>query len=172
MVRRKVRILCSPTTAIVSIIAAFGLCGFYVLSLNVDGGRKAFLGNIPLLILWTLTTCGMSIALVLVGSKRIFSIITIDETGVSRAFLGIFWKLQISWDEMAEICYKEHGWAFLFFSKTQNISELTYNKAIAVKDAIQISFSQRRYAVIEQYLLQPIVGMPDKVKERLSRNKH
>ena len=113
----------------------------------------------------------MSIALILTGARRGYSIITIDETGISRSFLGIFYKLHISWDEMAEVVYKEHLIPFVFFSKTQKLSRMTYNKAIAVKDAVQITISRRRYKVIAQYLQQPIVGMPDKVKEQLSKGK-
>lgn len=39
------------------------------------------------------------------------------------------------------------------------------------KDAIEMTISRRRYRVIKQYLQQPIVGMPEKVKERLEREK-
>ena len=168
MEKRKIRILCSPTIAIWSILMMIILCGFYVLSLVDSDGREVMFERIPFFIFWTLFVWGLSIALIITGARRIFSIITIDETGVSRSFLSIFYKLHISWEEMAEIWYVENLLPFLFFSKTKKVSEMTYNKAIAVKDAVQISFSKRRYKFIAQYMKQPIVGLPDYIKDQLS----
>lgn len=171
MVRhKKIRVLCSPITVIVSILVILFMCGFHVFSLINDAGRELFLEETPLFILWTLETWGLSVALILTGARRIFSIITIDEYGISRSFLGKYYKLHISWDDMTEICYKENVWPFLFFSKTKKLSEMEYNKAIKVKDAIQLSFSKKRYKIISHFTRQPIIGMPDKIKDKLSRN--
>ena len=170
--QRKIRLLSSPVIAVSIIVMILFMFGIYTFSLCCKGGQEAFFGDVPLLIIWTLITCGMSILTFLMGARRVFSIITIDETGISRSFLGVFYKLHISWNEMAEVCYKNNVIPWLFFSKTKKLSELTYNKAIGVKDAIQISLvSKKRYQFIKQYLQQSIVGIPRKELERLEEIK-
>lgn len=77
----------------------------------------------------------------------------------------------MSWDNIAEICYFTALAEFLVFSKNKKVSTMTYNKMRMEKDAIEMTISRRRYRVIKQYLQQPIVGMPEKVKERLEREK-
>ncbi|MDE7405871.1 MAG: hypothetical protein K2M89_03235 [Clostridiales bacterium] len=162
MARRKIRIVCSPTIMISTVLAMVVLCGLHIFTVVITDGELFAPHLIAYGILWTFCSWGISILLIIFGARRIYSIITIDETGVSRSFLGVFCKLRISWDEMAEATYMLHLIPFLFFSKTKKLSTMTYNKAIAVKDAIQISLSKRRYAVIMQYLQQPIVNLSAK----------
>ena len=172
MARRKIKIFCSPTIMVISILMATFLCGLYIFTIVVTDGKIFTRDSIPQALLWTFCSWGTSILLIITGARRIYSIITIDETGVSRSFLGVFCKLHISWEEMAEATYMFHGLPFLFFSKTKKLSTMTYNKAIAVKDAIQITLSKRRYAVIVQYLKQPIVNLSAKDEAYYSGKKN
>ncbi|MDE6201766.1 MAG: hypothetical protein K2M47_07850 [Clostridiales bacterium] len=172
MARRKIRIFCSPTIVVCTVLAMIALCGLYIFTIVVTDGKIFTPDSIPQALLWTFGSWGMSILLIITGARRVYSIITIDETGVSRSFLGVFCKLHISWDEMAEATYMSHLIPFLFFSKTKKLSTMSYNEAIAVKDAIQITLSKRRYAVIAQYLKQPIVNLPAKEETYYSGKKN
>lgn len=172
MTRRKIRILCSPTTAIICILVIVFLCGLYIFTAVVTDGEIFAPHLIPYAILWTFMSWGMSILLIVFGARRVFCIITIDETGISRSFLGVFHKLHISWDEMAEVNFVSHLFPFLFFSKTKKLSAMPYNKAIAVKDAIQITLNKKRHAVIAQYLQQPIVNIPADLEAYYARYKN
>ncbi|MCH5162464.1 MAG: hypothetical protein J1G38_03120 [Clostridiales bacterium] len=135
--------------------------------LAFEPSRLAFLQSIPLLIV----CYGYCIVILVTIPKPLLSIIQIDETGISRSFLGRFWKLHISWDEMTEARYFVQVSEQMIFSKTKKLSNIPRLKWHKEKDVIFMGFSKKRYKVIEQYLQQPIVGMPDKVKERLTRDK-
>lgn len=101
------------------------------------------------------------ILILVLGARSIFSIITIDEFGVHRSFLGRFFKLNISWDEMKEVFFINGLAQYIWFSKTETLSTINYWKRHKVKDTIPISISKKRLAVIKQYIKQPIVGLED-----------
>ncbi len=171
MSKNKVRIFCSPTFLIITVFTMIVSWGFLIFLFAFEPCRSGLLAEIHLLVLYSLIFGTYPIIAFFLSVRRILSRITIDETGISRSFLGRFYKLHISWDDMAEVFFIDSLVEYLMFSKTKQISRMSYWKASMVKDAIQITLSKKRYAVIKQYLQQPIVGMSDKVKARLEQEK-
>ena len=172
MTPRKIRILSSPTVIIFSFICWCILLMFYLFTVVYEPCRTALLTEyIPTFIIWTLFCCGFCIGYILVGAQKMLCIITIDETGISRSFLGVFSKLHISWDEMAEAYSFISVVRFVTFSKYKKVSTMSNWKMRGEKNAIEMTLSKKRYAVIAQYIKQPIVGLPDSVKAQLTREK-
>ena len=171
MVRRKIRGLAYPIITISILIMVIFLLALYIFTVVYEPSREGAMEHVPVFIIWTLVACGVSICILVMMAKPLLSIIHIDETGVSRAFLGRFWKLHIAWQDLAEARYFISVSEQMAFSKTKKLEYIQRNKWYKEKDIIFIGFSKKRYEVISQYLQQPIVGMPDKVKERLTKEK-
>ena len=160
-VPRKIRILVSPILAIGGVLGWLSGLGIIIFVLSFAPARDA---NIFLTVLLVGMLSVLVIILPISGARSLFPIITIDETGVSRSFLGIFCKLHISWDEMADVAFTPNLLyvnGVIWFSKTRKISEIDPFKRYKVKDAIAISLYKKRYAVIKQYIKQPIVGLTE-----------
>ena len=171
MVRRKkvpckIRILSSPVLVIGAIFGWLCEVGIIIFWLSYAPARNA---NIFLTVFLVAMLSAMLIVLPVSGARSLFPIITIDETGISRSFLGVLCKLHISWDEMTEAVFTPHFLyvnGIIWFSKTKKISEIDVFLRYKVKDAIPISLYKKRYAVIKQYLKQPIVGLTDDFIEK------
>lgn len=159
MVKRRIRILAFPfITACVLCLVIF-MIALNIFLLVFEPSRTAFLENIPMFICWIIFTYGLTIATLVLMAKPLLSIIQIDETGISRAFLGKFWKLHISWDNMAEARFFTQVSNQMVFSKTKKLGAIPMIKWHKEKDIIFVGFSKKRYEVISQYLQQPMVGI-------------
>lgn len=166
MAKRKIRILNSPTLAIGIAFGALLCWGCFIIF--ITSLPSAFETHTFLAIFYTVMFVIMPIVMLMVCARRMFSIITIDETGISRSFLGIFFKLHIPWDGIAEVyCFTALA-IFIKFSKDRKLSTMKYDKMRGYKNAIEFTLSRRRYAVVAQYLQQPIVNMPEAVKDYFS----
>lgn len=147
------------------IITACVLClVVFMIALNVfmlvfEPSRMAFLEHMPMFICWIIFTYGLTIAILVLMAKPLLSIIQIDENGISRAFLGKFWKLHISWYDMAEARFFTSVSNQMVFSKTKKLGAIPMSKWQKEKDVIFVGFSKKRYKVISQYLQQPMAGI-------------
>lgn len=113
----------------------------------------------------------LPILLLLFSSRRFFSVITIDETGIKRSCFKLFWKLDMLWDGIKEIIYYERLAPFIMFSKSESIQGWDYDDMIKRKDILQIQLTAKVYSVLMQYVQQPIVGLTDEVVAKLKLNK-
>ncbi len=172
MEQRKIRCLAFPFITLFVLSLVVFILGLSIFMLIFEPSRLALVENIPILICWTIMTFGLSIAILIMMAKPLLSIVQIDETGISRAFLGRFWKLHISWDELAEARYYIRVSQQMIFSKTQSLGVIPMLKWQKLKDVIFIGFSKRRFKVIKHYIQQPIVGMSQKMLERLDKTKN
>ncbi len=156
------RIVASPLLLIVScicIVVGFSLFLFFVLYPPCISQMKE---HIWLLVaIGILTVVFPIIGLVHVGVRRFFTVIQMDEEGISRSLFGRFCKLSMKWNEIYEISYFESGMAFLIFSQTKSIQGLSYWKICNIKNLIQIQLTQKNYDFIKQYIQQPIKGLTD-----------
>ncbi|MDE5562566.1 MAG: hypothetical protein K2J01_03360 [Clostridiales bacterium] len=171
MEKRRIGCLAFPFITVCVLCLVVFMIALNVFLLVFEPSRMAFVEHIPMFICWIIFTYGLTIATLVLMAKPLLSIIHIDETGISRAFLGKFWKLHISWDDMAEARFYTAVSNQMVFSKTKELGAIPMSKWYKEKDIIFVGFSKKRYEVISQYLQQPIVGMPDKLKDRLSHNK-
>lgn len=171
MKRRKINILCSPILALGILVSLLSLWGFYFFLIIYEPIRISLITkHIPLFIIMTIIGgFAPPICILFVYARKYLSIITIDETGISRRFLWKFYKLHISWDEITEVYYFSAIAQFLVFSKNKKVSVMTYNKMRLEKDTIELTLSKKRYEVIKQYLQQPIINLPEKVKQRMEQ---
>ena len=171
MKKSKVHLLFWPLGYIVSMIGALSLFGIYLFTIIFEPTRVGLLHRIDILVMWTISAVGATILYVCLGARQYLSLITIDETGISRSFLGIFHKLHIPWDDMREACYKFNMLGWLFFSKTKKMSEIPFHETWKTKDYIHISLSKKRYNLIMQYLQQPIIDMPESLVKKYTKLK-
>lgn len=104
-------------------------------------------------------------------ARRIFTIIVIDENGISRSLFGKFYKLTMSWDEIHEICYQERVFPFLIFSKTQSVHGLSDSKRNKIKDMIMLQLTVKNSRIVRQYIKQPVVGMSEQSLAALRKHK-
>ncbi len=170
MKQRKIHILPFPVMATIILIVIAFMSSFYLFTVIYEPIRNAFLTeHIFLFVIWTLCACGLSFLILVMLAKPMFSIIQIDENGITRAFLGRFWKLHISWEEIAEARYYVRVSEQMIFSKTQKLGGIPILKWHKLKDVIFMGFSKRRYNFIKQYMQQSIVGIPKKLNERLNK---
>ena len=165
------RFLSSPFCASLALFLTLPIWGFFIFLLVYEPISIGLLSSIPALVVLIISLGVGPLFILIVSLKPFFSIITVDENGISRSFLGAFWKLHISWDEMAEVCYYVALLECLVFSKSQKLTMVRRSKWYRVKDTIHIALGKKRYAVIAQYLQQPILGMPEVVKDRLEGSK-
>ncbi|MCI8612636.1 MAG: hypothetical protein HFE48_02915 [Clostridia bacterium] len=77
--------------------------------------------------------------------RGFYSVIKIDEKGVSRALFGIFFKKEISWEEMKGMWALYQVQVFVFFSKSVSLDGMTYNKIIKQKDGVDDDTAKRLY---------------------------
>lgn len=76
----------------------------------------------------------------------------------------------MTWDEIADIAFSQFlltPYGYLWFSKTKKISYISMERRYKVKDAIMISLNKKRYAVIKQYIKQPITGLSEETAKAL-----
>ncbi|MDE7405499.1 MAG: hypothetical protein K2M89_01320 [Clostridiales bacterium] len=170
MEKRRIRCLAFPFITVCVLCLVVFMIVLNVFLLVFEPSRMAFLEHIPMFICWIIFTYGLTIATLVLMAKPLLSIINIDETGVSRAFLGKFWKLHISWDDMAEARFYTAVSNQMVFSKTKKLGAIPMGKWHKEKDIIFVGFSKKRYEVISLYLQQSMVGMPVKLKDKLSQN--
>ena len=145
--------------------------GMYLFTIIYEPCRVGLSQHIGILVMWTIFGVIFPIVSICICSRQYLSLITIDETGISRSFLGRFHKLHISWDDMREACYKFNMLGWLFFSKTKKMSEIPFHETWKTKDYIHISLSKKRYNLIMQYLQQPIVDMPESLVKKYTKPK-
>lgn len=166
-VKNKVRLLPFPIMAMISFPVIIFLIAFFIFTVSFEPSRTGLLNQIPVFVLWAIVSCGLGIFTLILAIYHFLVVIQIDETGISRSFFGRYRKLQISWDELADVRYYLWVSEQIVFSKTKKLTNVPMPQVHKIKDRIIMGFSKKRYAVINQYLQQPIVGLPDKVKARL-----
>ena len=106
-----------------------------------------------------------------INARKLFTIIKIDENGISRSLFGKFFKLSMKWDEIYEISYYESVLPFLMFSQTKSLKGISYNGTAKIKNLIQLQLTRKNYNFIKQYIKQPIVGLTDDKIKRLKLDK-
>ncbi|MCL2522419.1 MAG: hypothetical protein FWE36_06130 [Erysipelotrichales bacterium] len=112
--------------------------------------------------------------LTFIAIKLFWPIVEIDEKGVKRSLFGVFFKRNISWEEMYEIRVigMFQGGAWLFFSK-KSLAGMSHGKARRQKEQIQIVFTAQLLGTIRFYSDKEIIGIPeDKVIELISKIKN
>lgn len=102
--------------------------------------------------------------LILAVPRGVFSVVTISEAGVKRSTFGLF-KLEMTWEEMAEIRFFWRVMPFLFFSKTSSLEGMTYDRIIKKKDVIQVALKKKVYNAIRQYTEKEIINLPKSFEE-------
>lgn len=127
--------------------------------------------GIVILIVSSIFLVWFPIIIIITGVRRFFSVIQIDEDGISRSFLRKFCRLSMKWDEIYEISYFESGMTFLMFSQTRSIQGLSYWKITKIKDLIQIQLTQKNYDFVKQFIKQPIKGLTDEKMKQLKLKK-
>lgn len=173
MVKRKMKCWAYPIMTVIILIAILAMLTLYIFTLVYKPVREAWMEKyIITFILWTMVSCGLSVVILCLIAKPLLSVVRIDETGVSRAFLSRFWKLHISWEEMVEARYFISITGQIIFSKTKSLNYIPLSKWHKIKDIIFLGLSKKRYRVIKQYLQQPILCMPEEVKARFERRKN
>lgn len=90
------------------------------------------------------------------NAKRWFTVVILDEKGITQKFIGLIKIREITWEELSEIrlCTYMGGW--IFFSK-RPINNLFYDDIVKRKDVIQIGYSQKLEAAIKEYTDKEIV---------------
>ena len=99
--------------------------------------------------------------------RGFYSVIKIDEKGVSRASFGIFFKKEISWEEMKGMWALYQLQVFVFFSKSVSLDGMTYNKIIKQKGVIQATLSKKVYQAIRRFTDKEIYGVDDDTAKHL-----
>ncbi len=171
MTKKEIRIFCSPTLLIGILFIILLSWGLLIFFLAYEPSRVGLLSSIPCFIILVLILGVCPIFIILASMRCYFSIITIDETGISRAFLGKFFKLKMAWNEIADIRYYTTLIGYFVFSKTKYLCEIPSSKWYRIKDTVFFTVSKKRYNVIKQYLQQPIFGIPYYVKADLEKEK-
>ncbi len=98
--------------------------------------------------------------------RGIFSVVTISERGVRRTlFMGRF-KLEMSWEEMAEMRYYPRLLPFVFFSKTCTLDGMYYDKIIKRRDVIQVTLTKKVLQAIRQNTTREIINLPESYNEQ------
>lgn len=156
------RTVASPLLLITMIITILSLIGFNLFFALYPYDRL----STTLMIVASLVCSGGSLLLFILGARRFFTIIQIDENGISRSLFGKLCRLNMKWNEIYEISYFESGMAFLIFSQTRSIQGLTYWKITKIKNLIQIQLTKKNYDFVKQFIQQPIKGLTeDKIKQ-------
>ena len=103
-------------------------------------------------------TGGMSTLAFLLGIPRIFSVIYINENGVTKYWLGFIRATQITWEEMKEIRYFPYLLPYIFFSKNVSLENMYYNKILRQKGVIQAQLTKKLYYAICTFTDKPIIN--------------
>ncbi len=169
MIKARTRFLPYPFMTTIILIMLVVFISLYIFTVSYAPCRITLLNNIPIFVIWTLFFCVSSIIHLVVIIPRLLVVIKINESGISKSFLGRFLKANISWNEIAEVRYFLYVSEQIVFSKSRELASIPLLKWHKLKDIIFMGLSKKRYAIMKQYLQQPIVGMPDKVKARLEQ---
>ncbi len=164
---KKIKIFASLPMTVGSLFAWLCGLGIMVFWLSYSPARNA---SIPLTIILVLLLAPGVILIPILGASTLFATITIDITGVTKSFLGKFCKVQMTWDEIADIAFSQFlltPYGYLWFSKTIKISYVSMERRYKVKDSIAIVLNKKRYAVIKQYIKQPITGLSEETAKAL-----
>lgn len=127
--------------------------------------------GIIMLVSATFLCSGGALLIFISSFRRFFSVIRIDEYGLSRSVFGKLCKLSMNWDEIYEISYFESVLPFIIISKTQSIQGLSYWKITKIKDTIQIQLTQKNYNFIKQFIKQPVIGLTDEKIQQIKLEK-
>lgn len=164
---KKIKIFASPTVTVGSLFAWLCGLGIIIFILSYEPART---DNIYATIILVALLSIFSIGLTIEGPRTFLAMITIDENGVTKSFLGRFCKVQMTWEEIADIAFSQFlltPYGFLWFSKTIKISYVSMERRYKVKDSIAIVLNKKRYAVIKQYIKQPITGLSEETAKTL-----
>lgn len=92
-------------------------------------------------------------------ARRWFTLLVIDEKGLTTSLFHFFYKKRISWDNVTQILYYERLAPFVFITYGEPITNLTYEEIIKRKDIFQISLTAKAYNVLKLYSNQPILDL-------------
>lgn len=144
---------------VILIIALYGVLAFMYFN---PFSRKQMLEN------WFLH-CGMlaftgglpTILLIICFVQGLFSVVTIDATGVRRALLGKFRKRQMTWAEVVEIRVFPRVTPYILFTNKDLSDENLFPKnLIAHKNIIAVEMRKKVIDAIERFTDKEIVGIP------------
>ena len=109
----------------------------------------------------------LPIVLVICTARRCFTLLVIDEKGITTSLFHFFYRRVFKWDEITEIMYYERLIPFLFVSKNVYLTEMDYDEIIKRKDVLQISLTPKIYKAITNFTDRPIVGLTEDKIEKL-----
>jgi hypothetical protein len=94
-------------------------------------------------------------------------IIEIDDEGVKKSFLRIFFKRNIKWKDLYEIRLLRvpTGGGWIFFS-TKSLLNMSIGKARIQKEVIQVAYSIDLHKAIRKYTDKEIVNLSDEILKR------
>ena len=146
------------------------ICGYAPLLFVIiyDDAWKQALETPLLFAIFCFMSAGLSTFVLVAITRRSFSIITIDEDGISSALFKVFFKRHISWEEVREMKLYAHGFPYLIVSKESSLGNIPlYYKALRLKDVIFIQLNKKIYFALREFTDQPITGLTDEILIRL-----
>lgn len=155
-------------SGVVIFIFILPLCCFLFFVLYPYGRERI---TVTIWIIIIVLFIGFPIILFLGNARKLFTIITMDEKGISRSLFGTFFKLSMKWEEIYEISYYESLIPFIMFSETKSLRGITYKGTGKIKNLIQLQLTQKNYDFIKQYIKQPIIGLTDAKMAQLKLKK-
>lgn len=104
-----------------------------------------------------------TILLIMCFVQGLFSVVTIDATGVRRALFGKFRKRQMTWEEVVEIRFFPRVTPYILFTNKDLSNENLFSKnVIAHKNIIAVEMRKKVMDAIERFTDKQIVGLPSK----------
>ena len=91
------------------------------------------------------------------NAQRWFTVVKLDQNGVTQLLFGFIRKRHIKWDEITELRLSTFMGAWIFFSK-QPLENIFYDDIVKRKDVIQIAFTPKLIKAIREYTNQEIIG--------------
>ena len=175
MKKRKIRFLNMPLVTIWVIIMLL-ICIAFVICLIVIEPIRQSMG--PSVFIWYLIFfCSLILLLLFALSGQPLQLMSIDDKGITRSFLGVFRKLHISWDniEEARIIWNTMPVTivYLIISKIKLPDNLKFNKTSQYrnKNTIVLRLTKKRYDIVMPYIKQPIKGLTEEIEKFIRHEK-
>ena len=94
------------------------------------------------------------------NAQRWFTVIKLDNNGVTQLLLGLIKIRKLMWKEVSEIRFKSYMGSWVFFSRMP-LNDMPYANIVKRKDVIQVGYSNKLLESIREYTDQKIIGYND-----------
>ena len=94
------------------------------------------------------------------NAQRWFTVIKLDNNGVTQLLLGLIKIRKLMWKEVSEIRFKSYMGSWVFFSRMP-LNDMPYANIVKRKDVIQVGYSNKLLESIREYTDQKIIEYND-----------